>query len=270
METNDELLGAALARWAGTEREQIRSHPSAARMEAYLKGMLTPAEQSELQEHMSVCTSCTQELLQLEAFLLSEVTEADRREASVLWPGIRSRLVAAGTLPRTAKMPPPTERLSRAASWFPVPVSWALGGLSLALLVTTIYFGVQLRGYRSPRVNTIVADLIPVTASPALRGNTNPQHVIFSEQTDRVLLVLNVSSPTSYSSYALEIREGRDANGRLLWATKAQDRTRSGNFNIGLERSFLPEGYYSIRVLGLSRNQRDLLSEYFLYIQHER
>jgi len=270
MEIEDRLLTAALARWAGAEREEIRSHPTAAQMQAYLEGVSPSAEQSELQEHISVCTSCAQELLQLEAFLSSEFTEAEMREASAVWPGVRSRLIGIGVLPRIAETPPPIGRLSHAGSWFPVPVSWALGGLSLALLVTTLYFGVQLRGYRNPRVNTVVADLIPVTASPALRGSTDPQHIVLSGQTDRVLLVLNVSSPSSYSSYGLEIRQGREANGRLLWATKAYGRTRSGNFNVDLDSRFLSEGQYSIRVLGLSPDHRELLGEYYLYIQHER
>lgn len=270
METNDELLGAALSRWAGAEHEQIRSHPGAAQMQAYLEGALSPAEQSELQEHLSVCTSCAQEVLQLEDFLFGDVTESDLSEASALWPSVRSRLVTAGVLSRTAKEWQTNGRLPWTGSWFPVPVSWALGGLSLVLLVTTLYFGFQVRAYRSPRINTFIADLIPVAASPALRGNTDPQYVSLSEKTDRILLMLNVSSPSSYPSYALEIREGREATGKLVWATKTRDRTRSGNFNVDLERSFLPKGPYSIRVLGLSDGQREVLGEYYLYIQHER
>lgn len=269
MEQDGELLSATATRLARAEREHIDSHPTAARMQAYLEGTLALAEQSELQEHLSVCVSCTQDLLQLKDFLFRGVAEADLSEAWELWPSVRLRLVTAGVLSRTSKARHAGGRVSWTASWLPLPVSWALGGLSVVLLMTTLYFGLQVRAYRSPRINTVVADLIPVTASPALRGNTDPQYVSLSEQTDRILVMLNVSSTSSYSSYELEIREGREATGKLVWATKTRGRTRSGNFNVDLDKSFLTEGPYSIRVFGLSDGQREVLGDYYLYIKHE-
>jgi hypothetical protein len=135
-------------------------------------------------------------------------------------------------------------------------------------LVTTLYLGFQVRASRSPRVNVFIADLIPATASPVLRGNSSPEDIILPEEADRILLTLNIPPTDSYPSYVLEVCDG-DATGKLRWSTEIRSRTRSGNFNLDLARSFLPEGSYSLRIFGISGGHRDLLGEYHVRILHK-
>jgi len=268
MQQDDELLRVAATRLAGVERSQLGSHPTAARMHDYLEGTLDPATRSELQDHLSVCTACAQELLQLEEFLFSDVPETDLREASKHWPSARSRLVTEGLLSGTVSNRHPGSRIAWPVLRFPVTVNRALAGLSLALLMTTLYLSVQVRASRNPRVNIVIADLIPVTASPALRGNSS-EDITIPAQAERVLLTLNVPPTDPYLSYVVEVRDGWEARAKLRWAKEIKVRAGSGNFNLDVDRNFFPEGAYLLRIWGISGIHREVLGEYHVRIVHK-
>jgi hypothetical protein len=270
MEQDDQLLSAAAGRVAERERTQLGAHPTADRMHGYLEGKLDSASRSELQEHLSVCAVCTEELLQLEEFQSGEVSEAELSGAAERWPSVRSRLVAEGLLPGDADKHLPRDPLAWPAFRFPFRVSWALAGLSLVLLVTTLYLAFQVLASRGPKANVAIADLIPMSDSRRTRGGVGPEEVVIPKGADRVLLRLNVLPTESYPSYELEIRDGWKADGRLRWAAAVRDRTHSGNFNVDLEKSFLPEGQYLLRLFGVSGGRHTFLGEYHVRILHER
>jgi putative zinc finger protein len=249
-----------------------RTHPSDHQLAAYHDGLLTPAEEDEIQEHLVDCEPCREALLSLAE--LTELAEAEdpmavadpadlptpsQTEAS--WQRTRARL-AAGTSP-----PPPGNRFRRLTTSPPFVLALAAG-----LAVCLIGFPLWIATHGGPSSALIV--LPPLGGGEVTRGiETGPAIVRLGEAP--AALALALPPKASYPAYRFEIRTPR--GDLLLTAPAAPIPVAAGPqpahgerpprlLALVLGRGQLPTGDYHLRLVGVRGPRGETLAEHALRV----
>lgn len=244
-----EVLAAAIRDEAARQRRGIE-HPEPDELLAYAEGTLKDDDKDRLQEHLTLCPTCAEAVLDLADFPAVELAEPQ---------GPPSEFEVAAAWRRFREVTAPEKRLARPA--------WALRGVSalaaalLAAVVGLSFWVQQLRRQvDEPRVNVYVGDLMPEAAGGE-RGEADRIEV--PAEVDRLLLLLNLADFREFDGYRAEIA---DPEGRMIWSSEALRRGPDGNFTVELNRRFLAEGTYQIEVQGLSAGTRTPLARYRMEI----
>lgn len=272
-ELNDEIAGAVRA-FARQKRKESTPHPLPEALLAYHQGQLSPEESEEMREHLVLCESCSDLVLDLGSFpeiepvdpasQASEDAVTDRR-----WESLRTRLRGeggGGPAPGRARRKP-----SRHALFLLPPVSGALAAGLAAVSLGLAFWGLSLHQRLAelsrPAVRIAVSSLVPrETAAARDEGGAEPAS--FPAWADRLLLILNLFEPRSYSAYQVEIFDALEG-GRSIWRSGDLRRSHDGNFAFEVPRSFLPAGAYRIELSGLDGSRRDRLAVYNLFLDFD-
>jgi Putative zinc-finger len=242
-----------LVRETGLEANE---HPPVERLFAYQEGLLSGVEETELQDHLTLCPDCTRMVLELSGAVEPEVPDAEtalpEERMAKLWPAMRRRLPRPFPSLEAAPRRRSFERLALplAASLFLATAGASLWSWSLLQ---------RNRELASPRVNVEVRDLVPLGEErEARRGRGDEAGVPRGAQA--VLLILNSADLRSFPSYRAEIREL--PSGKVLWAGSGLRRSARGNFTLQLPLPLPGSGRYRIQLLGVEGDRREPLATY--------
>jgi len=244
----------------GVGLEPGDAHPSPDELAAYHDGELPPAEAARLQDHLLLCESCTELLLDLEALRgdpgFGGQRPAPAAEIEAVLRGLRAQ--AARSAPRPRERPRP----GREIQWLralAASLLVAVGGLSLWVA--------SLRGtvgdFSRPQLNAPILDLSP---GGARSEDAHPTVLRLPRRLQIFTLVLNPASPQSFPGYTVEIeREG----GGVVWSGGGLEKNAFGSFSLALPRVLVPDGAYTIRLFGHpeGRMRGEPLGEYHLKIE---
>ncbi len=250
-----------------------RKHPSDHQLAAYHDGLLTPAEEDGIQEHLVGCEECREAILGLAAFteladtgdLAAVAGPADlpspgRTEAS--WRTMRTRL-AAGTSPS-----PPGRRIRR---WTTSPPF--VGALAAALAACLIGFPLWIAAHGGAGSTLVV--LPPLGGGEVTRG-VEAGPAIVRLGVAPAILALALPPKASYPAYRFEIRTPR--GDLLLTAPAAPIPVATGPqppaagerpprlLALALGRSQLPPGDYRLRLVGVRGSHGETLAEQALRV----
>jgi hypothetical protein len=212
-------------------------HPDPDRLYAYQAEELTPAEELEIQEHLAVCSHCTELLLDVQSFSMPSTQEEaglSEFEQAAGWRTLRARLDQDGFFTRGRR---PRHRVAAVAALFLL----AVVGLSIYTLTR-----------EAPEVRTL---------DPLESHRGGPSEV--ESVRLPVLLVLRSPSEISYPEYQAEIH---DLAGRTVRSVSGLRQNKTFEVGLKLGRADLPPGEYRVTLLGL-RNGRTEIAEYSLRIQ---
>lgn len=244
-----------------------RVHPSDRQLAAYHDGLLTPAEEDEIQEHLVDCEQCRATLLSLAEF--TELAEAedlaavadpadlpDTGQTAASWQRMRARL-AAGTSP-----PPPGYRFRRLTTSPPFVFTLA-AGLALCLIGFPWWIATH------DRAGALTA-VPPLGGGEITRGvETGPATVRLAEAPE--VLALALPPKADFPAYRFEIRTPR--GDLLLTAAAAPVPVATGPqppaagerpprlLALALGRGQLPPGDYRLRLVGVRGPRGETLAE---------
>lgn len=262
---NEEALFQASARALVKEATSLSSaHPSPNELLAYQRREISSSLREAVQEHLALCHSCTQLILDLERSakpgLHGHPPLAPERVATA-WEELYNKIEAAAS-------PPPQAKRS-----LPLRFAVGLAALWVASIIGLGFWVFELRRtvdeLREPRIDVAVSDLIPASASPT-RSERSPTVVTWPASSGRLLLLLNLADFREMPDYLLEIE---DEAGRIVWSRRGLQRTPDGHFTLELSRGDLLPGTYYLSLFGLApRNpeaEPTLLVEYSVDLKYE-
>ncbi|HSS49495.1 MAG TPA: zf-HC2 domain-containing protein [Thermoanaerobaculia bacterium] len=241
---------------------------------AYHQGQLSPEENEKVREHLVLCDRCSALVLDLASFPeiepLGSAGEAPEDAVFVRrWESLRARLQGEGDLRPT----PPQERgkpLRRIFFLLPsVPGALAAGlaVVSLGLAFWTFSLHQRLTDLSQPAVRVAVSSLVP-RETAAARDGERAEHTSLPAWTDRILLILNLFEPRTYSAYQVQIFNALEG-GKEIWSSRDLRRASDGNFAVEVPRSLLSGGAYRIELSGLAGGRRDRLAVYNLLLDFD-
>ena len=222
-------------------------HPDADRLMAYHAGELPGADAEQVQEHLSLCRPCMEDLLDLESF----VAAGERGPAPV-------KDLGAASLLRSLQR----ETGRRAPSWLPLAAA--------ALLMATLGLGIwgthqrlllnELRersgAIASPRPDARIADLYGQSFP---RGGSGEAAAVSLPPKDGfLLLILNLPQAPERATFEVEI-EG--PGGKKLWEGQLRQ-TEFGTLQLGLPGNFLEAGRHRILVHAETGGERRLIETF--------
>lgn len=235
--SDDPKLDEAIRRWVA--EADAGEHPGADRLLRYHLRELPEAEAESVRDHLSLCESCTRQLLGYERFAGGELAgepageEISAEELERAWRQVRDRLGGEGAAPV------PT-----------VPRSWFLSAAALAavLLVAVIGLGVLQVGPSPGRDGgeVVRADLLVESLTPRrgpARGGGPANELRLPGWARRVVVVLAYEAMERHPAYTLSLE---DARGRELWRQEGVPRAPQGHFTLELPRTLLAPGEYVI------------------------
>jgi len=110
-----------------------------------------------------------------------------------------------------------------------------------------------LKTYREPSANSILSVPFLATREPeAVQEIALPKDKLF------LSFQIRASGAKEYKPYSLAITDHR---GKVLWQADGVRKDRFGNFDLLIEKHFLPPGDYVLRIYGRERGLRDLISQ---------
>lgn len=271
-------------RWAELARQERRRqggvHPSRERLIAYEAGELDPAESNELQEHLAVCRSCAQTVLDVRRF--REIVEAEdldalkgpgevpgKAETEASWQALRLRLASAPAGPAA-----PAASWGRFHRWTrsPVTVAALAAGLAACLIGFPLWIASQPATGRSA---------LPVVFYPGIGGEVvrsvgagQPVSIRLSEAP--AVLALPLPGETAFPSYRIEIltpsgelRLTADVSPIPLASAAAgvarpEDASPTRYLAVELTRGQLAPGDYRVRIIGRNGSRGEVLAEHAL------
>jgi len=121
----------------------------------------------------------------------------------------------------------------------------------------------QLAELKAPQLNAPVYDVFPEGVVQR-SGGTSVNQLELSPRTKEFTLVLNGEGVPKYSSYGVEIVS---RGGEVLWRGEGLQRDRFGGFFIRVQRSFMDEGTYAVKLYGISTQGSKLVAEYRMNIR---
>jgi hypothetical protein len=273
-ELDDEIAGAVRA-FAKQRRKESTLHLLPEDLLAYHEGQLSPDESEEVREHLALCDRCSDLVLDLASFPEIEPPSSAGAVAEDVafarrWELLRTRLQGEGE----RNPAPRRERgrsLRRRAFFLLPPVSGALAAgfaaVSLGLAFWTVSLHQRLTDLSRPAVRVAVSSLVP-RETAAARDGEGAEHTSLPAWADRLLLILNLFEPRSYSAYQVQIFDALKG-GKAIWSSRDLRRAPDGNFAFEVPRSFLPAGAYRIELSGLEGSRRDRLAVYNLLLDFD-
>lgn len=273
MEEPDELDGEvseAIRELAAEERRGRTPHVLPEDLLAYQEGQLSAQESEAVRDHLAVCPECADLVLDLARFPGIEPAAATGGlSEEQRWEALRARLEAEGDL---GPAPPPAGRdqpLQRSRPFRSLPGLLAAGLAAACLGLALWAFALQQRlaELSRPAGRIAVSSLVP-RETGAERAPEGIEPTAVPAWADRVLLILNLFEPRSYSAYQVEIFNALD-EGEKVWSSRDLQRSADGSFAFEVPRSFLPAGPYRIELSGLAGSRIDPLAVYNLLLAFE-
>lgn len=122
----------------------------------------------------------------------------------------------------------------------------------------------QLAELRQPELNAPTYELFSREFIRRSGDESEVNRIKVSPTTRNFVVILNGEGQPEYPGYAIEIR---DAKGELIWRGEELRRNSFGNFTVGLNRTFLSQGTYRLRLYGRQHRRWRRLAEYILSVQ---
>lgn len=121
----------------------------------------------------------------------------------------------------------------------------------------------ELAELKRPQLNAPIYDVLPreMTVRSAEGGEIT--RVVLSPGERSFTLILNGGGLPSYPKYDVEIR---GQGGRRVWRGTGLRQEGGGNFVLTLDRGFLKEGRYSLKLFGRSAEGTKALAEYDIHV----
>jgi hypothetical protein len=275
LEELDDEISEAVRAFVRQRRKGLKSHPVPEDLLAYHEGQLSAEESEEVREHVAVCARCADLVQDLAHFPEPEPTDpsSEASEEAILarrWESLQKRLGQEGGL----GLAPRTERGKPRRQWGffrlrPISGTLAAGlvAVSVGLAFWALVLQQRLAELSRPAVRVAVSSLVPREIAAA-RDEEQLEPTAVPAWADRILLILNLFEPRSYSAYQVEIFDALQ-DGRVIWSNRDLRRAPDGNFAFEVPRSFLPAGAYRIELSGLDRSRRDRLAVYNLLLDFD-
>jgi hypothetical protein len=272
-ELDDEVVGV-VRELAKQRRGELTHHPLPEELLAYHERQLSFEESEEVREHLVLCDRCSDLVLDLASFPDIEpdgsASEASEDAAFARrWGSLSNRLKDEGVF-RPAPHPKRETALRRV---FFLPPSFSsalaagLAAVSLGLAFWTFSLQRRLAEVSRPAVRVAVSSLVPREIAAA-RDQKESEPASVPAWADRLLLILNLFEPRSYSAYQVEIFDALKGR-KAVWSSRDLRRSPDGNFAFEVPRSFLPAGSYRIELSGLAGSQRNRLAVYDLLLDFD-
>jgi hypothetical protein len=250
-------LRAEIARSLPEGTEET-AHPSPDELIAYQSGQLEGETAERLQEHVTYCRRCLDDLLDLEAFVSAgqgPPAEAGSFGAASTWRALQP------DLGRPVLGPSGLKR--RSLSWMPMAAA-ALLLVSVGLALWGAQQRAQLQnlaeGMAQPQANALIVDLFPASAP---RGTeAGEQALELSQGPGFVILVLHLASAVDLEVVEVDLE---DTQGGVLWHGQLRI-SEYGTLRLGVPQSFLSAGRYRLQVYASATGERRLVEAFSLDI----
>lgn len=235
--------------------EPVGEHPPLDAWIDYQRGRLSEEREAELRDHLVRCRECVDLLADLAAFEEAEETDdragkASDAEVDAVLETVRSRSEA---------IPP------RTRPWIlPMAAGLILG----AALVSVLWVVTQQNreGAAEARLADLArphpgADILDLYAGTETRNGAAPETVLrLDADTAYVTCVLHLPPDADLDRYQAALRDGR---GRVVWEGNGLERdSRFNTARLGIPRSFLREGRYSLVLRGRDAGGDEPVAEY--------
>ncbi len=295
--TFETAVAQAARNLADEAAQALSDHPETDVLVAYQESRLEDLERQRVRQHVVACTRCADELLQLAAFDVDDVDDAElepNREATgAAWAAFQEQI---GEQPQGAKvlaMPDarhsteadaarPTAPMSSAANTEPGATAgskassrpwWTLAA-SLVLSLSGLWFwsaGLQDGATMSdqPPANPLLKDLRPDGQNQE-RDATVIEEITVPVGMDGLILRLNLGDQTVYDAYRAEIPreiEADDQDG-MIWLQRQLIRQPAGEFVVTIGRDQLPVGHHRLRLLGAIAKEESVLATYSFQLRY--
>lgn len=256
---DEQRLRAGIRALAAEDRRGLEPHPSPDELLEYQAGELAGEERERLQDHLALCSRCTRAVMDLASFPdVEPLREEDRLADSDLAAEWRRFQESGGAA--TSPQRPPAGSLASSRFAYALAAS-----LLLAVIGLSIWIGRLREEAAEPRVNVLVADLVP--REEAVERSTDGEETIrVPGWADRLLLILNLAEAPSYSEYRVKIAT---PEGREVWSRRGLRPSADGNFTLEVPRGLLTRERYAIRLSGLQGDAWRLVAEYGVKIRRE-
>jgi hypothetical protein len=257
-------------------------HPCPDELLSYQAGKLAGDAHTRLQEHLAWCSECARTIVDLASWpdieLRDPVLERTAAEEAADWQVIKRRIAGDAacnsdpvpdpvpvTIPRRDDSRPPVS----SRSYGPIHL------LAAALLLAVIGLSFQVAKLsrwpastqpvtaETPQANVFVVDLEPVgtaggtRTSQAKRSNTPETSV--PTGVGMVVFLLVQEDLRRFADYAVEFR---GADGKVFWQSEGLVSLPEGGFSISVPLAAIPSNEIEIRLYGVDREERELLSTY--------
>jgi hypothetical protein len=266
MEEPDELDGEvseAIRAFAAEERKGRTPHVLPEDLLAYQEGQLSEEESEAIRDHLEVCPECAGLVLDLARFPeIEPAAAAAGLSEEQRWEALRARLEEEGDLGPASPQgrETPLQRSRPLSGLLAAGLAAACLGLALWVLVLQQ----RLAELSRPAGRIAVSSLVP-RETGAERAPEGIEPTAVPAWADRVLLILNLFEPRSYSAYQVEIFDAPDG-GEKVWSSRDLHRAADGSFAFEVPRAFLPAGSYRIELSGLAGSRIDPLAVYNLLL----
>jgi hypothetical protein len=289
------------SQYVGAVRKEVElnpgPHPSEDELIAYHRGQLKEQQREKIQSHLVQCPECISSFREMSAFFESS-PEGDQplseAELDRKWEAYRRRVQA-------EEPPAPTTSLRRGGFWQHRRATFALAASLLIIAVTSAWalwlrrenqWGTQEKSWaerlteleeenrrlqdqtktlesqlaelRQPAMNAPIYDLLPRAALPRAGSESNVYRIKTPATAKNFVLILHRAGNQGYSSYEIEIV---DASGKQLWRESGLRPNSDGSFVLTLDRTFLSQGQYRLKLYGQSDNRSHVIADYVILIE---
>lgn len=256
----DSAIDQEILAWIVEQEQAVRTHPDSDALVAYHEGDIKDDRGQQIRHHLTICSSCRNELLILDAFDEEPSSELypSAQLAEESWQRFRSRTEAREA---SASQNVGWKRLS--------PKPWLLAascaiGLALGLLVATFFYGgSETPGGITTGAAPFVFDLDPL-GSTLLRTPAGVPEIELPDDMDVLVPRLSLGDVSAHKSYSVEVYDR--STGRLVLRRQGLVRHRTGMIAFLARRDELPEGEYEVRLMGVDGERREELASYVLRI----
>jgi hypothetical protein len=122
----------------------------------------------------------------------------------------------------------------------------------------------QLAQLRQPAVNAPIYDILPRGSIARAGGRSEMNRIKVPPTTRNFVVILYRDSGQDYPDYALEIV---DQKGQVRWRGEGLKPNRDGNFVMTLDRTFLGEGRYHLKLYGQASGRSRMIAEYIIVVE---
>ncbi len=122
----------------------------------------------------------------------------------------------------------------------------------------------ELAALRQPQLNAPIFDILSRKSIQRSGGGTETAVVEVPRTTRNFTLILNGEGQPEYPDYVIEIL---DSNDQLIWRGEGLRRSSDRNFVLTLDRAFLSEGPYHLKLYGQKGGRSKGIAEYAIVLR---
>lgn len=266
-------IEAGVRAWASEREGAVTEHPAPEELVDYQEGSLAPGDVVRIQEHLVVCATCRDELLDLADFD-REVSgdEASLVPSNEMTERSWQRFEAARAAMRAASAGEQGRRSVvrfHPRSWSPRTTWTMAASIAVAMAAVALVAGALL-GRSKPgqgvgEGSPFVFDLDPSGAA-VLREAVAVPEVVVPAGMDPIVVRLNLGDLTAHEAYEAEVYDRRD---QLVLRRKKLARDRSGSITFMASPEEWPGGEYRVHLIALDAERRQELAAYALRLRYE-